>query len=528
MLQRILPDRAHPLHDTAATRRIEAAALAGAAPNALMQRAGAAVARLARALAPHARCIWIACGPGNNGGDGLEAAVQLRRAGRPVCVTHFADPARLPADARTALERARAAGVDFVPPPAAGALSPQDLCIDALLGIGGAPRQAPQEAADTAAAHHGALPTGWLDIALDALAHAGAPVLAIDLPSGLQADTGVYATKTIAASRCGSPAAAPFHADFTLGLLTLKPGLFTAEGRDRAGSVWLDTLDVATGTGADAGPPTAWLSGPPGAPRRSHASHKGSFGDVAVLGGEGIGYRGRGMAGAAVLAATAALHAGAGRVLLALLDGNAGFGLDVSQPELMLRTPEALDLGDGALVCGCGGGEALRGHLPRVLDEAARLVLDADALNLVAADAGLQQRLARRAAAGHATVLTPHPLEAARLLGTDTQAVQADRLAAARRLAERFGCAVVVKGSGSIVAAPGRLPRINPTGNGRLATAGTGDVLAGMVGARLAAGLEGFDAAADAVYTHGALADGWPAHRPLTAGALARRHAQYV
>ncbi|RZL87194.1 MAG: NAD(P)H-hydrate dehydratase, partial [Variovorax sp.] len=207
---------------------------------------------------------------------------------------------------------------------------------------------------------------------------------------------------------------------------------------------------------------------------------------------------------------------------------NAGFGLDVSQPELMLRTPEALDLGDGALVCGCGGGEALRGHLPRVLDEAARLVLDADALNLVAADAGLQQRLARRAAAGHTTVLTPHPLEAARLLGTDTQAVQADRLAAARRLAERFGCAVVVKGSGSIVAAPGRLPRINPTGNGRLATAGTGDVLAGMVGARLAAGLEGFDAAADAVYTHGALADGWPAHRPLTAGALARRHAQDV
>ena len=524
MTQRILPDRAHPLHDAAATRRIEAAALALAEPNALMQRAGAAVARLAQALAPHARCIWIACGPGNNGGDGLEAAVQLRRAGRPVCVTHWADPARLPADARAALGRARAAGVDFVAPPSPGALAPHDLCIDALLGLGGAPRpDSPEPAAP--AARVGTLPHGWLGTALDALARAGAPVLSIDLPSGLDADTGAFATKTIARGRHGTPAAAPFHADFTLSLLTLKPGLFTADGRDRAGSVWLDTLGVAADGCAGAEPPTAWLCGPPATPRRSHASHKGSFGDVAVLGGEGIGHRGRGMAGAAVLAATAALHGGAGRVLLALLDGNAGFGLDVSQPELMLRTPEALGLGDGAVVCGCGGGDALRSHLPRVLDEAARLVLDADALNLIAADSGLQQRLAQRAAAGRRTVLTPHPLEAARLLGTDTRAVQADRPAAARRLAERFGCTVVVKGSGSIVAAPGRLPHINPTGNGRLATAGTGDVLAGMVGARLAAGLEAFDAAAEAVYTHGALADGWPAHLPLTAGALARRHA---
>ena len=181
MIQRIQPDRAHPLYDAAATRRIEAAALAVAAPNALMQQAGAVVARLAQALAPHARCIWIACGPGNNGGDGLEAAVQLRRAGRPVCVTHWADPTRLPADARTALERARAAGVDFVPPPAAGTLSPQDLCIDALLGIGGGPRPTAREAAG-AKTHDSALHHGGLHGAMEAVAHAGAPVLAIDLP----------------------------------------------------------------------------------------------------------------------------------------------------------------------------------------------------------------------------------------------------------------------------------------------------------------------------------------------------------
>jgi hydroxyethylthiazole kinase-like uncharacterized protein yjeF len=161
--------------------------------------------------------------------------------------------------------------------------------------------------------------------------------------------------------------------------------------------------------------------------------------------------------------------------------------------------------------------------LERVLEASARLVLDADALNALARAPELRAALAARVARGAATVLTPHPQEAARLLGRSTGAVQADRLAAARALAERFGCVCVLKGSGSVVAAPGQtLPWINPTGNARLATAGTGDVLAGMLGARLAAGEDPWDAARHAVYEHGRRADAWPADEPLTAGALAR------
>ncbi len=507
-MERTTPDRPWPLFDTAATRRIEKASLAGLPPHTLMRRAGAALAQLAGALAPHARMVWIACGPGNNGGDGLEAATLLHRAGRPVTVTLAGDPGRLPADAAAALARAREAGVAFADgcPPG---LAAQDLCIDALLGLG-------------ASAATGREPPPWLAKALRALREVPCPVLAVDLPSGLRADTGQWSTGT----EPGHPAAdAPSpHRQHrhTLALLTLKPGLFTAEGRDAAGTVWRDTLDIDP-AGTDGGvPPTAWLAGPPPTAQRPHATHKGRYGDVAVVGGEGLGRRGMGMTGAAVLAATAALHAGAGRVLLALLDGNAGVTIDVAQPELMLRTLAALDLHLGAVVCGCGGGEAVREALPRVLGESSRLVLDADALNAIAADETLQHLLEHRAARGAPTVLTPHPLEAGRLLDRKAAEVQADRLDTARTLARRFGCVAVLKGSGTVVAAPDGRVSLNPTGNGRLATAGTGDVLAGMVGARLAGGMDAFEAATAAVYEHGALADRWPASQPLTAGLLAR------
>ena len=150
-------------------------------------------------------------------------------------------------------------------------------------------------------------------------------------------------------------------------------------------------------------------------------------------------------------------------------------------------------------------------------------MLDADALNAIASDAALAQALADRAPKAHATVLTPHPLEAARLLGTDTASVQSHRLAAAEQLAERFQCVVVLKGSGTVVAAPNQAPRINPTGNALLATAGTGDVLAGLIGAYWAAGPAPLDAAAEAVYAHGRAADTWPAEQALTASALAQR-----
>jgi NAD(P)H-hydrate repair Nnr-like enzyme with NAD(P)H-hydrate dehydratase domain len=251
------------------------------------------------------------------------------------------------------------------------------------------------------------------------------------------------------------------------------------------------------------------------------------------------------------------------------------------QLELMFRRWDALALEASTVVCGCGGGDALPAVLPAVLRRAPRLVLGADARGAIAADAALAGLLAERAGRGQVTVLTPHPLEAARLLMTDARTVQADRLAAARALVERWGVIVALKGSGTIIAAPNQTPRLNPTGNARLATAGTGDVLAGLIGAYLAAGREPlhnparvgapgfgmgckaqsaaipggiasicnaadrpkpgcagrdrvmqrlpsafaapFDAVCAAVYRHGQIAELWCGPEPLTAGVLARQ-----
>jgi hydroxyethylthiazole kinase-like uncharacterized protein yjeF len=472
---RITHDRRWPLYDTAATRALEHLAAASLPPHTLMQRAGLAVARLALAIAPHARTIWVACGPGNNGGDGMEAAMHLKRWGKEPVVTRFARDGDGPPDAAESMRRARDAAVVFTDAPPPG----WDLAIDALLGIG---NSRPLE---------GKLNT-WAS-----LMNAGsAPVLAVDVPSGLSADTGQ---------------GDGVRATHTLNLLGLKPGVFTAKGRDAAGMVWLEELGVA----AAASQPSAWLMGQPAPTRRDHATHKGSYGDVAVIGGA------HGMTGAALLAASAALHAGAGRVFAALLDRDAP-SVDASQPELMLRAWAALDLARMSVACGCGGGDAIRAVLPKVLSVAKSLVLDADALNAVAGDAQLQSQLRARSRRGMPTVLTPHPLEAARLLGITTAQVQADRLRTARELSHRLGSVVVLKGSGTVIAAPDALPLINPTGNARLATAGTGDVLAGMIAARLTRGESALDAAGGAVFTHGRIADRWCGGHPVTASALAR------
>jgi len=478
-MQRVLPSNTEwPLFDAAHTQRIELRERAGLPAHTLMARAGDAVARLALAIAPHAQRVWVAAGPGNNGGDGLEAAAHLCQAGRQVVVTLLGDAGALPDDAREALARARAAGVQVVESLGEPALAAHDIAIDALLGIG--VTRAPQGAIADAIRQ------------LNALA---CPVLAVDLPSGLHAGTG---------QALGD---ACVNAGHTLALLSLKPGLFTGAGRDHAGVVWFDALGVDT----SADLPDAWLSASdlqrnPNAARR-HAQHKGSFGDVAVVGGA------PGMAGAALLAARAAHAAGAGRVFVELLDDDATpMRVDPARPELMFRPAwtrgATTALTQATVVCGCGGGDAVRTPLPRLLSQAARLVLDADALNTIAADTTLQTLLRARALRQAGTVLTPHPLEAARLLGCGTAEVQTNRLLAAHTLADRFQCAVVLKGSGSIVAAPAATARINASGNASLASAGTGDVLAGWLGGRWAQrpADSAFDVAVQAVAEHGAAA----------------------
>ncbi|MGM9426537.1 NAD(P)H-hydrate dehydratase [Hydrogenophaga sp. MI9] len=494
-MRRIGSHHSEPLYSVQATRAIEQALASALPPFALMSRAGTAVAQLARALAPHARRIWIACGPGNNGGDGLVAARHLHEsrltqpgAAEVVVTLCCTDPGRLPEDAARALAEALAAGVTIAHAPPDNA----DLVIDALLGIG--VREAP---------------TGAIAEHLERMHAVGCPVFAVDLPSGLMADTGVYRGPAAHAAN------APRH---TLTLLTLKPGLFTADGRDMAGTVWFDPLEPH----GSAGPaPVAQLFGQvsPLPAHRPHAAHKGSQGDVVVIGGQDITHSGAGMTGAAMLAARAALHAGAGRVYIGLLgDHGDAVRWDPLCPELMFRHPglltQARDLMvDATVVCGCGGGTAVADALPVLLSTCASLVLDADALNRVAEDTTLQSLLAQRQARGVHTVITPHPLEAARLLDMGTRDVMADRLRAATALVQRFGVTCVLKGSGTVVAAPGQMPRINSSGNAALATAGTGDVLAGWIGALLAqarrSGRDPLLAVLDAVFSHGDRADQW-------------------
>ena len=484
-----------PLQGVEHTRALEHRAASALPAHTLMGRAGLAAARLAVALQPQARRILVHAGPGNNGGDGAEAAHWLKRWGRDVELRRVAPRDALPADAAWALRRAVEAGVTLsegdgdadAPAPAA------DLHLDALLGVGVA---RPLE--------------GPLARAAQALKPMARCVLALDLPTGLAADTGV-----------ADPAAV--RAAWTLTLLTVKPGLLTAEGRDLAGEVWWDDLEVPGGDVE----PLAWL---PAMHRlasvsRPHASHKGRFGDVMAIGGA------QGMAGALRLAGLAALAAGAGRVhVVSLEDWGAPSrdgGLDAA---LMTRSPaEAVDretLARSTVLAGCGGGDAIEALLPPLIEHAARLVLDADALNAVARAPLLRSALGHRGLQAKPTVLTPHPLEAARLLGCSATAVQADRLGASRSLAASLAAVVVLKGSGTVVAAPQGAPWIVPLGNAALATAGTGDVLAGwLAGTWSGNPADAASAALHSVARHAMAADRYAAtgHTgPLTATELIR------
>ena len=493
------------LFDVAQTRQLEALAAAqNSSERSLMEQAGLAIGQLAMAIKPFATCYWIICGPGNNGGDGLEAAIYLHRQGQKLGVVLWQPNMKRPADSVKALRKVKSLGIglkshlDFT-----RNIQTTDLVIDALLGIGMRHQTAGTKALEADRF------SGIQDWIVSAY-HSGADVLAVDVPSGLNANTGNFNDPLLQN--------ASIRATHTLQLLNAKPGCFTAHGRDACGTQWLDTLGSEQLQNDAAG--IARLNTPPrAAPQHLHASHKGTYGDVAVIGGESFQTRGMGMTGAVDLAASAALHAGAGRVMACYLNDHSP---QAHHTEVMLRSFEALQLQQGVVVCGCGGGLAIQKILPKVLQESARLVLDADALNAIAKDPWLQDLVRQRAVQKKSTIMTPHPLEAARLLKIETASVQNDRLHAAHQLASQLHCTVVLKGSGSVISEQGHTSAINFTGNARLATGGTGDVLSGVVGARLAQGLSAFEAACTAVYEHGLAAERAPLSFTLTAGALAQ------
>ena len=469
----------HTILSLPALRQLEHTAAAAGVD--LMQRAASCIADWVLRHYPNDARLLIAAGPGNNGGDALFAACQLMAAGFAVDVL-LPQPPSSP-DCQQALAAVcEAGGIPLT--RLAETHEPPDLIIDGLFGIGlsrdlGEP---------------------WCGV-IRQLNQLGAPILALDCPSGLNAYT-------------GQPVNVAIRARHTLTFLCHKPGLYTAAGVDLAGEVELATLDC----------PLAWLPDADGALNtpalaglaRQSDSHKGSYGTVCIVGGA------VGMLGAALLAGRAALAGGAGKVFVCTLDDR--LAVDPVAPELMLRPlrantalPEHSVLAVGP---GFGQQDDARCWLDALLAQPCPLVLDADALNLLAQDEPRQQQLRDRCAP---TILTPHPAEAARLLGTDTATIQRDRVEAARQLAQRYHAIVVLKGAGSLIARPDGFYHLNTTGSPALAVAGQGDVLSGLIAALLAQGLDAFSAASSACYLHGLAGEQYQAEAggPIGLGAAA-------
>ena len=497
-----LPACAQPVLSTAELRAIEAKF-----HNLdLMRRAGKAAAEFLMARTTRDSKIVLFAGPGNNGGDALACAVELAQTGYAPIVVVLADVTKYSADAGRMWSRVQ----ELCPAPSTlrgegwgegGAQSHRsypplpnppaprgsgritvlrefpvplnaDWIVDGLFGIG---LKRPLDA-------------GYSD-AVRAIAAARATsvkVLALDIPSGIDADTGALVGDAVVA------------ADHTLTFLALKPGLLTGPALDYVGELHCDALGIASIPQS----PVHALDQTYIDAIRHHQptnAHKGTNGICVVIGGA------TGMLGAAFLASRAAMRCGAGKVKLGWIADPAP-QVDQLMPEVMMSTANGLLTSDcSAMVVGCGLGvsstaiQALRAALRRAVP----LVVDADALNLIAQSAELATLMQRRTAP---TIITPHPAEASRLLGCSTGAVQDDRLRAARDLAKGYRCISVVKGAGTVVC-DGVATTINRTGNPLLATAGTGDVLAGMIGALLA---QGYDAATSArlgVCMHGAAAD---------------------
>ncbi len=492
-----LPSWLEPLLDAETMRGTDRWAISerGVPGLELMENAGAAVTRVAERMAPDGP-VMILCGKGNNGGDGLVVARMLRDGGREVKVVCVAAPEELAGDARANLERLPGPApldLDGVPwtehngSPRAGAAGVDDLLgapalvVDALLGTGfqGEPR-------------------GEVARAIGALAGAGTRVLSIDVPSGVDASTGEVAATAVQAS-----VTVTFHA--------AKPGLWIHPGKAHAGTV--EVADIGIPRGAPQASNIGLISEALLAqlPRRRSASTKFSSGHVLLAGGS------RGLTGAPTMAARASMRAGAGYVTACVPDSLQPILASAGVPELMTRAleedpPQSGNFSErardavleaaargGALALGPGLGRsepALAFARAVARDAQLPTVIDADALN---AHAGRLQELAGRAAP---TVLTPHAGELARLIGCESSEIDAHRLQYVRTAAAQSGAVVALKGDDTLVASPGGLVAVSPGCAPGLATAGTGDVLTGVVAALLASGLDAFTATAGAVLLH--------------------------
>lgn len=443
----------------------------GVAGLTLMTRAGEAALRVLRGRWPDVRRLVIACGAGNNGGDGYVLGERARAAGLDATVLPLVEPASLRGDARLAADRYWAAGgrlQAFSPTALAGA----ELLVDALLGTG--LREPPR---------------ANFAVAIEAMNTTGLPILALDLPSGLDGDS-------------GRAPGAVVRATATVTFVGRKQGLYLADGPDHAGQIYFSDLGVEPPAGADSRPMLELLVRDELArtlPPRARAAHKGEFGRVLIIGG------GPGMAGAARLAGTAALRCGAGIVTVATTPENVA-PIVAGRPELIVQPARNADdlaplLGMASVVAigpGLGTGAWSQAMLDAALERGKPLVLDADALNLLAAAGQRPPPLA---------VLTPHPGEAARLLRTSPSAVQSDRAAALGRLVGETGAVVVLKGAGTLVGAPGRTPALCAYGNPGMAAPGMGDVLTGAIAAILAQCKDPWRAARAGVLAHALAGD---------------------
>lgn len=442
----------------------------------LMQRAADAAFASLRQRWPCARNLVVVAGSGNNGGDAFLLACLARAAEFSVHLVAFGDASS--GDAATARERWLAAGGTVVPADASARLPEADLLVDGLFGTG-----------------LGRAPAGLAADLIASMENFPGPRLALDVPSGLDADTGTV------------PGIA-MRADATVSFVGLKRGLFTASGPDYCGAIELARLGLPDELYARLQEDAELLGEDRGSTlgKRKNNVNKGLFGHVLVIGGD------HGMAGAVRLCGEAALRSGAGLVSVATRAAHVP-AINAARPEIMAHGvdgPQSIaTLVERATVIALGPGLGDSAWAHALWDCALRagkpLVLDADGLNMLAAR---PQRLPPRC------VMTPHPGEAARLLECSTQAIQSDRFAAVRELAARYSAVAVLKGSGSLVAdAQGRLA-LCPFGNPGMASAGMGDVLTGVIAGLMAQGLEAWDAACLGVLAHAQAGDLAAGDRP--------------